>query len=339
MSDKLDITAVKLASLVAEICVESSSVGLLKKAGDLLPQMLNLDGFMILAEVEHNELPIICSGGKTPKSIVFNDSAFSEDILYGVPAILNSQHITDIDDRELSKQNNYICSLFGGKKSTGYLAIGIKKSSEELTKSQIELFTKTCQIVGNSYQIVLKLENDSKILEEKNRNDSLTNLLTHRSFLQELGNCMGESKKKSKVLACLVVSLDSFTSFNNQYGYEIGNELLFEIGSLLQNFVRDDDVIGRIGGDQFGIVLNDVTSSENAVIVANRLGQIFNKNLLPVAKNLTASIGIALFPQDSTDNEILIAKAEKAAKQAKKIPGTHSSFSSEFSKSATENTG
>ena len=89
MSDQLDVSAVKLASLVAEICVESSSKGLLKKTGDLLPQVVDLDGFLILAEVENTELPIICSGGNTPKTIVFNESAFSEDILYGKPSILS----------------------------------------------------------------------------------------------------------------------------------------------------------------------------------------------------------------------------------------------------------
>ncbi len=332
MSGKIDISAVKLASQVAEICVESTSDGLLKKAGELLPQVLNLDGFLILADVENTELPIICSGGNAPKTIVFNESAFSENILYGKASILKSEHITDIDDRELSKENRYLCSLFGGKGSTGYLAIGIKKLSEELNQSQVELFTKTCQIVGNSYQIVLKLENDSKILEEKNRKDPLTNLLTHRSFLEELSVCMDNNRAQSSLLACLVVSLDAFTAINDRYGYEIGNELLFEIASLLQNFVRKDDVVGRIGGDDFGIVLNDVASAANAVSVANRLCQIFNKNLLPVAKNLTASIGIALYPQDSKDNEILIAKAEKAAREAKKIPGTHYSFSSELNK-------
>ena len=335
MPDQIDISAVKLASQVAEICVESSSQGLLKKAGELLPQVLNLDGFLILAEVENTELPIICSGGTTPKTIVFNESAFSEDILYGKPSILNSDHITDIDDRYLSKENNYICSLFGGKNSKGYLAIGIKNTQKMLSQTQIELFAKTCQIVGNSFQIVLKLEKDSKILAEKNRKDPLTNLLTHRSFLEELTQCMEKARKDSEILACLVVSLDAFTAINEQYGYEIGNELLFEIGSLLQNFVRTNDVVGRIGGDDFGIVLNDVISADNAVTVANRLCQIFNKNLLPVAKHLTASIGIALYPQDSIDNEILKAKAEKAARAAKKIPGTHSSFSSEVLKKTT----
>ena len=329
MSDQVDVSAVKLASFVAEICVESSSKGLLNKTGDLLPQILDLDGFLILAEVENTELPIICSGGNTPKTIVFNESAFSEDILYGKPSVLSSEHITDIDDRELSKENYYICSLFGGKNSKGYLAIGIKNNNKKLTQNQIEIFTKTCQIVGNSFQILLKLENDTKILAEKNRNDPLTGLLTHRSFLEELTLCMKRSKQESKELACLVVSLDKFTAINDQYGYEIGNELLFEIGSLLQNFVRTNDVVGRIGGDDFGVVLNDVNSAENAVTVANRLCQIFNKNLLPVAKHLTASIGISLYPHDSNDSEILIAQAEKAARKAKKIPGTHSSFAGE----------
>ena len=332
MSDHLDVSAVKLASLVAEICVESTSKGLLKKTGVLLPQVVDLEGFLILAEVENTELPIICSGGNTPKSIVFNEAAFSKDILYGKPSILSAEHITDIDDRELSKENSYICSLFGGKDSKGYLAIGIQNNKKKLTKTQIEIFTKTCQIVGNSFQILLKLENDSIILAEKNRKDPLTNLLTHRSFLEELNVCLKRSKPKSTKLACLVVSLDKFTAINDQYGYEIGNELLFEIGSLLQNFVRNNDVVGRIGGDDFGIILNDVNSSENAVKVANRLCQIFNKNLLPVAKHLTASIGISLYPNDSLDSEILIAQAEKAAREAKKIPGTHSSFASEVVK-------
>ena len=331
MSDQLDVSAVKLASLVAEICVESSSKGLLKKTGDLLPQVVDLDGFLILAEVENTELPIICSGGNTPKTIVFNESAFSEDILYGKPSILSSEHIADIDDRELSKENIYLCSLFGGKDSKGYLAIGIKSNKKQLTQTQIEIFNKTCQIVGNSFQILLKLENDSKILAEKNRMDPLTNLLTHRSFLEELNSSIKKNKLESKELACLVVSLDKFTAINDQYGYEIGNELLFEIGSLLQNFVRNNDVVGRIGGDDFGIVLNDVNSAENAIKVADRLCQIFNKNLLPVAKHLTASVGISLYPHDSQDSEILIAQAEKAAREAKKIPGTHSSFARDVS--------
>ncbi len=330
MTSDIDYSAVKLASEVAEICVEASSEKLLDKAARLLPKMLNVDGFMILADVENSESPILRSSGEAPSSIVFNDSAFSEDILFGKPSILKSEHISDINDRELSKNYNYICSLFGGKGSSGYLAIGIKKIGDDLNKDHIDFFAKICQIVGNSYQIVHKLEEDSQILKEKNRLDPLTNLLTHRAFLEELKKCMEASKKESKLLACVVLNLDSFTAINEQYGYEIGNELLFEIGTLLENFVRNKDVVGRIGGDEFGIVLNNVKSAENAVIVVDRLRQIFNKGLLPLAKNLTASIGISLFPQDSKDNEALIAMAGKASKEAKKIPGTHSSFYSKL---------
>ena len=335
MPNEIDFSAVKLASEVAEICVELSPEKLLDKAVELLPMMLNVDGFMILADVENSESPILRSSGNTPSSIVFNDSAFSEDILYGKPSILKSEHISDIDDRETSKKYNYICSLFGGKHSTGFLAIGIKKNDVQINAEHADFFAKICQIVGNSYQIVLKLEEDSKILKEKNRLDPLTNLLTHRAFLEELKICMDKNKNDSKLLACVVLNLDSFTSINEQYGYEIGNELLFEIGVLLQNFVRNKDVIGRIGGDEFAIVLNNVESAENAVELVNRLRQIFNKGLLPVAKNLTASIGISLFPNDSVDSEALIAMAGKASKEAKKIPGTHSSFYSKINTKQT----
>merc|ERR1712224_942033 len=162
MPSDIDYSAVKLASEVAEICVEASSEKLLDKAVRLLPKMLNVDGFMILADVENSESPILRSSGEAPSSIVFNDSAFSEDILFGKPSILKSEHIRDIDDRELSKNYNYICSLFGGKDSSGYLAIGIKKIGDDLNKDHIDFFAKICQIVGNSYQIVHKLEEDSQ---------------------------------------------------------------------------------------------------------------------------------------------------------------------------------
>tara|TARA_A100001015_G_scaffold320550_1_gene447334 strand:- start:2355 stop:3368 length:1014 start_codon:yes stop_codon:yes gene_type:complete len=330
MANNIDIAAAKLASQVAEICVESSSKSLLDKAVKLLPQMLNVDGFMILAEVENSESAILCSSGNTPKTIVFNDSAFSDEILFGKPSILKSEHIRDIDDRDLSKKYRYICSLFGGKNSTGFLAIGIKKINEELVDSQIDFFAKICQIVGNSYQIVLRLENDSRILKEKNRLDPLTNLLTHRAFLEELSSCMKKLEDQPNILACVVINLDAFTSINEHYGYEIGNELLFELGTLLQNFINNGDVLGRIGGDEFGVVLNNVGSAENAILIVDRLRQIFNKRLLPLAKNLTASIGIALYPQDSVDNEALIAMAVKASKEAKKISGTHSAFYGEL---------
>ena len=64
--------------------------------------------------------------------------------------------------------------------------------------------------------------------------------------------------------------------------------------------------------------------------ITTRISNIFRKGLLPVGKDLTASIGITVFPEDSCENEDLIANAEIASKEAKKIPGTHSAFYKEI---------
>ena len=87
-----------------------------------------------------------------------------------------------------------------------------------------------------------------------------------------------------------------------------------------------------IGGDTFGLILKNIGSRENCEKVSTRVANIFRKGLLPVGEELTASLGVTIYPDDSRDFEQLILKAEHLASEAKNVPGTFFLFSTDEQK-------
>ena len=150
--------------------------------------------------------------------------------------------------------------------------------------------------------------------------DILTNLPNRRLLLDRLKQALSQAKRFQRSLAIMYLDLDEFKQINDTLGHDIGDELLKSVAGRLQACVRGMDTVCRQGGDEFIIVLTEITQPQDAAIVAEK---IINAICEPIClqKNelhVTTSIGIAIYPVNGTDdaNE-LMKKADIAMYEVK----------------------
>lgn len=173
-----------------------------------------------------------------------------------------------------------------------------------------------------------KLESVRMAMEEASLLDELTGLGNRRQFHKTLTRVISGSKRKQQEFALLLIDLDNFKYVNDAYGHEAGDKLLSKVAHLLNDNTRADDAlynlvgrqhISRIGGDEFAIVLNDLSSSTHSALVAERIVAEMNKGIFVdgVQMPVTASIGIAIFPTDANSSKELMLCVDAAMYKAK----------------------
>ena len=149
--------------------------------------------------------------------------------------------------------------------------------------------------------------------------DALTQLYNRSAFESLLPQALHNAQRDNRQVAVLVIDLDRFKNVNDSLGHAIGDQLLKGVAERLRESVRASDIVARIGGDEFIIVLPDI---ENALSVAGVTSKL-KHNLAdsyrvgPHTLYATPSIGIALFPADGTDAATLLKNADAAMYHAK----------------------
>jgi len=148
--------------------------------------------------------------------------------------------------------------------------------------------------------------------------DSLTGLFNRRRFEQEVSGQLNYAQRYSRPGALLLMDLDTFKFVNDSYGHPIGDEVLSDVGASLSAAVRDTDVVARIGGDEFAVLLREAEALE-AIAVAKKLIAAVRAGSKP---SIGASVGIAPFDGagEKTPDELLVA-ADIALYEAKEMGG------------------
>jgi diguanylate cyclase (GGDEF)-like protein len=149
--------------------------------------------------------------------------------------------------------------------------------------------------------------------------DSLTGLKNRRRFEEDLRVAMARSRRDGSTGAVLMLDLDRFKEVNDSHGHQAGDRMIQEIAAVLRDRTRESDVLARIGGDEFAIVLPRCTPAE-ARVVAESVAQAIaehrsgDERLAPI----TASVGVAMFGEDPrTSIESVISEADTAMYAAK----------------------
>lgn len=151
--------------------------------------------------------------------------------------------------------------------------------------------------------------------------DPLTDLPNRRFFRDHLNLKLAEAKRDHITLAVMMIDLDNFKKVNDTLGHDAGDELLQKISSTLRNSLRDQDIVSRMGGDEFLIMLSSDESSSTIAPLAQRIHDelgaphlIRNQSI-----EMSASIGIAVYPEDGTTTEELIKNSDIALYHAKEL--------------------
>ena len=158
-------------------------------------------------------------------------------------------------------------------------------------------------------------------MEYQSYHDSLTGLANRRLFQEHLTLALALAQRKRRPVAVLFLDLDHFKVVNDSLGHTVGDGLLLEIASRLRGSVREGDVVARVGGDEFTIVLQELEKKEDAAAMAQRVLRIISEPIDLEGQRLyiTASIGITVYPDDGEDAETLLKNADNAMYRAKAV--------------------
>ena len=204
---------------------------------------------------------------------------------------------------------------------SGFIVVGNKTPAGRngwLDRSLFE--TLTTQMVANLERVALveRLRLEIEIKEHQRLHDGL---LTRTGFTERLQATLQGGSDRAAVA---VVDLDHFQDFNDVFGPEQGDALLVEVGKRLSAGIRSSDVLARIGGDEFGVLFNEVRGVDATVALTRRIGDAFTAPFIMGEAKLTlaASTGLAIYPDHGADADTLLRRADMAKSIAKIARGT-----------------
>ncbi|MCW8930580.1 MAG: EAL domain-containing protein [Gammaproteobacteria bacterium] len=149
--------------------------------------------------------------------------------------------------------------------------------------------------------------------------DNLTDLPNRMLALDRLNQLLNEAKRNSEKVAVLFLDLDDFKKINDTLGHEVGDKLLIEVAERLSSVLRAGDTVGRLGGDEFILLLGGLSHAEEAQPIAENLLCQFRNPFRIESRELimTSSIGISIYPEDASDSSRLLRNADSAMYHAK----------------------
>jgi len=184
---------------------------------------------------------------------------------------------------------------------------------------------------------------DRKAAEERSRflayHDALTGLPHRTLLLDRLDTALASARRRNESVALLFLDLDRFKNINDTFGHSFGDAVLIEVSRRLKQCSREQDTVGRLSGDEFLIILNDVKGAANAAISAERIIEAMNASFSIEGHSLSVdcSIGISMYPDHGADGETLIKNADEAMYSAKECGrGKVRFFTDQMNAEATE---
>lgn len=166
---------------------------------------------------------------------------------------------------------------------------------------------------------VTEQRKEKHLLENLAHRDVLTDLHNRAYFERRLSEDMVRANQEKTSLALLYIDLDGFKPVNDQHGHETGDSVLREVAIRLRKGLRQNDIVCRIGGDEFAVILPGASSSDDAGAIAGqmiaRLSQPYE--IMGGIQGLSASIGIAFLSKDVQQLQELVRKADSAMFRAK----------------------
>jgi len=175
-------------------------------------------------------------------------------------------------------------------------------------------------IRASLFQTFERLQHEKEELYKLSRTDMLSGLANREALNERLGFLLSLAKRDHTEFALLFLDLDHFKNVNDSLGHKVGDILLQELSAKIQHILRDNDIVARVGGDEFVIVLSQYASTIELTQVIDRI-QDSIKNPFVIDNNLieiTSSIGIAFYPKDGVNEVELLRNADIAMYQAKK---------------------
>jgi len=186
----------------------------------------------------------------------------------------------------------------------------------------------TSEVLARSIRYSIERAEAAAQLAFVSRNDPLTGLVNRSVFRERVSQALARCERSGKPGALLLIDLDSFRAMNDNYGSDAGDLLLQHIGQKLSSEMRPYDVVARLDGDEFGILLEDVEDARDAHRISERVLEAVTAPLLVNGREIvsTVSIGAVIFPADGAEPSSLMRNAGFALDRAKRQGGDNASF-------------
>ena len=248
--------------------------------------------------------------------IAEKETGYSRDELIGQnPRVLKS----GLNDESFYQELHD--ALEEGKKWEGEFINKKKDGSLLYEKSSIMPIFQHGELVN---YLAIKL-NITDYIEEQHKvkymayHDALTALPNRLNIEEYLKNRLPIATRSDSKIAILFIDLDRFKIINDTLGHDVGDELLIEASKRMRSGLRDSDMLARVGGDEFVIVIESPNDSYSAAHVCEKILQLFSEPIQTKSHllNITLSIGVSIFPDDDTDYIQLFKYADIAMYEAK----------------------
>jgi diguanylate cyclase (GGDEF)-like protein len=176
------------------------------------------------------------------------------------------------------------------------------------------------QSISLLLQVVITRAERGRRIREMVHKDGLTGLLNHATLMEELQNAVEYAQRNEEEFAFLMIDVDHFKRVNDRYGHLVGDQVLLHVAHVFQSVARASDLIGRYGGEEFGMVLRR-SDRDGAEMVARKLQAALRERPAATKNGETisveVSIGIAVYPSDGSTASMLAHSADVALYQAK----------------------
>ncbi|QOP41513.1 putative bifunctional diguanylate cyclase/phosphodiesterase [Sulfurimonas marina] len=173
-----------------------------------------------------------------------------------------------------------------------------------------------------------RMKEEQQKLYDLSTKDPLSGLYNRLSLIEKINWLIAQSKRTNQGFTLIFLDLDDFKNINDSYGHEFGDMVLKEISEVIQSSLRSNDIISRFGGDEFVIILPNITDVTNIVEVLSKLQK---KLFMPICHqeftyNTTSSMGVVIYPKDGDDATSLLKNADIAMYKSKALGKNSFSF-------------
>jgi len=197
----------------------------------------------------------------------------------------------------------------------------------------VELVGKTLHVGGEAYRLGVLRDITARRHSEARihylaHHDMLTGLPNRAYLTERLGTILALARRHGTLVAIMFIDLDNFKTVNDTLGHHVGDALLKEVAARIKQVLREADMVSRLGGDEFLVILADLAAPEDAAKVADKLLQTISAPIALQGRQLrvNASLGISVFPRDGDNADDLIRRADAAMYSAKDLGRGHSRF-------------
>lgn len=301
-TNELEVTNKELSNMTVELC-ESEALA------------------SVISDTSIDSMIVMDSQGKILKV----NPAFEKMFLYKNDEIISKRIFLLFPEEKSREYINTIMDAISGLEdfivNPHLKEISVMRKDGESFFADIQFGKKYINnkcIVACTIHDVTKKKKDKELITHMAYHDGLTNLPNRRLFNDQLNLGLKKAKEQNTPLAIMYLDIDRFKFINDSLGHLIGDKLLQEISNRLKEYVRPQDLVARIGGDEFNIILPN-TNREKAIELAESILEGFNAPFLidNYELNTTTSIGVSIFPYDGEDSIVLMKNADAALYRAK----------------------